>query len=1644
MKKGLSKKLISILLAVLMVVTAVPMTAFASIDGIDGVDGIDGIEEGIDDASKALKTAITAYEDKMNNGTVYTNMTAAYESYLSACKAFDAYVYGDNSNVKLSTYQEDLETKTAAMSEWTDTTTGKVTSKIPTFSYTTETEMQDYSDFYANILYTELCVSGNKDKTDGSDVSGRAITFGKLADTQVELYYPTTVLLYDGSVSPTMPVMVMGKKSANKGRYIYKVYPTVEGASVGTAGGTDFAAENTEFQSLETTKNDTSYGFKGKDGINTLDFDSARKDGTATFSANRDQTQISNNLGYSLGGYWNAFASGFQVTDKIDFGGKGSKTLDLYWAYYGGSSSSSVTVDNNMKAIAKSGHSIYVINYKALVTAINSNKSKIKNISDYTSGEFTELLEGFDTATSLDVANTDYSDTATAVKNVSDKIETAIEKMSSTPTSKDISGYSELRSAIAKTRTTYKSSTASTKYTEETWNDFTPAYQSAAKIMAAVLDGGYSNSTGASTAAATLLDKFNKLEKNFTPADVTKLQEVLEGAMTVINNKGYYTTESYEQANLEEDVRSAKIDVWGSEENYPDPGSVVDIEQQDVVDAWYAVFDKSLFIPKISIDATVSSAKGYSMASAIEYALTFDSTEYANYSAVTQAITNCNNFVPTIQVKQAGATADKLAEYIGLVEDLVNAINNLQPAFSSVKDGTVINAGTTDTTTINYSAADTWTLTWERPNNQVLFRTVHDAVDYDLGTSNFTWYSSRDYDQYLITLNFAASTSLKTGELSSNANYSGTASDYFGDLGAQGTGDSFAWQNFVVTSIASSNGSKYAGKDSNGTGYTLDSQKVWDSELTTVQNDYSSPCSGIITHKGSTTFSANGVLQVSKSNAKNLTLATLPSSKVSSIAPSLGAYFYYKYQPFYVYAGYGYMRDSYSQTATVIDISYLLDLINTVDELIYLDYTESSWNDVETALSAAKAEMNYGSMTVDEITNECVERYTNLYNAWKKLDTPLSNQEITNTVSKYRTFYNENVGKSGVYTTDSWDAFNDAYLAAYNSINGGIYSDVNIRAVDNTDANKSAIAKVAQDVIDAYDALVKLADFSELELAAKTAVESYAYTVSDLQAIKDLIDSSKYLKYTQEQRLATLYDDAQTDIDAETKQITDAFAALTKKEPVDTSVLEAVKDELASYYDDPDAWAGLDEAKEYIETFASDDKLYSPVELYDNVTVYGINYTQDNTDAIITEAKTKVQTQCYDITVVASDGSQKVYEDVPYGTTQEVTSIDNSKVDWYYSYKSNSGESAEKYYTTDKVIRFVVKGDTTLRTVPTANTDDSQYKVTVVNNLKSQVISIDYVNASDEYVLEQPASYPYYEFTGFTVNGKDYAAGDKVTLTANTTVVANYELKDEAAVTLTMYMKNANSSWADDEFEVNYNDLIEVSQSGGLVTSKSATPGSIIVAGEKKNASSKSFRRSSSNDDIYAYAIISQDNYDAFADNIDSFVDEDQYTGEKTYDADAIQGIATIASYGQDYSFYATGDLILVALSKEDTQDFIAAGIANVDENGADVTVKEDLVTSDSKSSIISTYSLPENAKFVEGGILFSKDATADLTFKNIDSKTIYRYKSTAHTVGNQFVISIKNPPTTQTMKYLAYVIYEIDGVQYRIESDAVTATYQA
>ena len=97
----MTKKFISVFLAVMMVVTMIPMSVFAATT--NNASDADAV---------ALKNAMTAYENAMD-GTIYTNMDAAYAAYVNANKAYDAYVYGD-ANITLSTYTNDLTTKTAA------------------------------------------------------------------------------------------------------------------------------------------------------------------------------------------------------------------------------------------------------------------------------------------------------------------------------------------------------------------------------------------------------------------------------------------------------------------------------------------------------------------------------------------------------------------------------------------------------------------------------------------------------------------------------------------------------------------------------------------------------------------------------------------------------------------------------------------------------------------------------------------------------------------------------------------------------------------------------------------------------------------------------------------------------------------------------------------------------------------------------------------------------------------------------------------------------------------------------------------------------------------------------------------------------------------------------------------------------------------------------------------------------------------------------------------------------------------------------------------------------------------------------------------------------------------------------------------
>jgi hypothetical protein len=1624
MKTGLSKKLISVILSILLVITAIPMTVFADIDGIDGLDGTDA-------NSAKLLTAMNAYTDKMD-GTVYTNMYAAYSAYLQASQAYDAYVYGDV-DIDLDAYADALTTATSNMTEYKGYS-GTATSASDG-SYKTSTLVE--SDEMSNVLYTY-------------GMGNNATYASSTNDSQfVGLQYGAITFLYNGGTMACPVNMFVNSTSTTGTHRTRSLRPYKQGTTDDSTSATIFSLSKVWHGKSTTTGYQT---VTSGDMYTFLGYEDGDTDHTSQKS-NKTQYYYSNTLYCSAALDSSTYLKEYNITwYTLTNNGKGS-TIAM-----------DSTATNNTV-----GPTVRVINYKVLKDKIDSLSivSDAENYKDKSS--LAAYYKTIDSATfdpnSYFTSSNNYSDCKTAIEN-------AVTNLGNlTAPDSDTTGYDALRTAITGARNTYNSTDETkAKYTSDSWSAFASAYEAAKAVMVGLVGSdktvssgtGYNDPDNAQTLADTLNAKFAALEVEFTSADTAKLEEVIGGCETAIENSTYYTTDSYTNANLEENVLNAKVAVWGAEDQYQVTANCLSSDDQDTVDSWYKTLDTAIMSLEVSKDAIVTSARSYSMNSAIEYAKSLSASDYSNYSAVQQAIDDCSSFVPTLQDRETGAVSAKISSYKSLVEALVYAINNLHSAFSKLANGEVANAGETVDTTLSYSKF-TMTLTWSRKSGQIFFRTSNDVSVFDIGQSNFTFYANANYDQYLQTINFSADSNFDTKEITANNDLTSSSysiSNFAGNLGAKVTTPSatYKWKNFYVTS----NTGSYACMDSNGTGYSVSDNFKMDDELLVAQADYDDPSSGILCKSGSTYFVADGTLNLPEQDEKDLSAETVPTSNDYKVSTNLGTYINYKYHPtgIYDYRGFGTISNSYTQSATVIDITTLIDLINTVDSLSYLDYTADTWDDVETALTAAKSEMDYTNMTAAQILAECKTRYNDLWTAYSNLAKPLSNKEIADAVSSAIDVYNA-TNDSNIYSADSWSAFETAYKAAYNSIYStddsvAIYSTKNIRNIDNNTTNAAAITKLATDLTTAFNALVKVADFTKLIAAANTSLESYVYTVSDLNALADVINSSKYLKYTVEEQSAT-YEDEQDAIDAETSTIADAFAALQTTSPIDTSALEGVKADLVAKIDDPDAWTGLDEAKEYIDSFTDSDKLYTAVKIY-NASVYGINYTQSNTDAIVTEAMTKIQPQTYDVTVIDQNGETKVYEDVPYGATQEVTSLDGSNVDWYYSYKSNTSENTEKYYTTDSIIRFVVKGDTTLRTEPNTNTDTSQYKVTVVSALKSKVLNISYVNSGDSYTLPEPTPYAYYDFTGYTVNGETKQAGDKITPTANTTITANYEMNDDADVTITLVMRDVDDSWTDSDFEAKYNDLVEVKQSS-LVTEKKATKASIVVAGETQTSTVKGFRRSEDdNKDIYAYALIPYtfngvDNVDSYDNLIDGLITKDvldddgngyHHVYNPSEDGYSLLDTATIVGYGQDYSFYAAEDSYLVALSEEDYEDFVNSGVATVDDKGADVATSSQLSESTSELSIVSTYALPEGATFVESGILFTKDTSADLKLSNVDSKSIYRFKSSAHTVGNQFVISIKKPSKSTSFNYLAYMIYEIDGVQYRVESDVVNATYEA
>lgn len=1561
----MTKKFISVFLAVMMVVTMIPMSVFAATT--NNASDADAV---------ALKNAMTAYETAMD-GTVYKNMAPAYNAYVAANKAYDAYVYGDAS-ITLSTYTSNLTSATSTMTASTWSYNG-FTTKTGTWPASNGTMP---SDAYANLAY---CGAADTDalaaKTDTSGNAKKMTLWARLT--------PST-MIYDGITTPALPIMVVPSGTKNVSRYVYSVALTDDdGGSLSLKGN---------WIGVANSGDNWDYSYQYQNGGERLSTSST----STTLSV-----QISNKSGWA----WEQWNRPEGDTNIVRFNGSFAdgvylKEITPTLTMYAGSTSA-VTFTDIIQGGALS-QKVYVVNYKAVLDAINNNKSKLALGSNYSQGGASALMEAFDAATSFDFST--YFSTSNDYSGCASAIGTIVSKFNSATVTQDSANYAALRTAMNDSKTTYNS-TASDKYTTESWSNFTTAYDAAKGMMANLLTTGYNDAAGAKTKADALNTARNSLVVNFVPADTTVVENTIDDALVAINNESLFTAESFTASGLATNTPQAQAAIWGSTASYKDAASVVDSTQQDMVDAWVVTIGEGIADLYISKDGVVY--YGYSMNSAIEYAQSLTASDYSNYETVSVAIQNAQSFNTKVlddtvdtSTLTSGIVKAKLDEYIELTSAIIDAVRNLKASFAKMPDGQLANT-TTGTLSFslgaNHSDGKYYTVTYDYPAASTIFKTTHSVATVALDNATISFNEPKSNQTklgaaYLDSINIDSTISSDVGEIVNNYDdrdhSMSDPSAYPGKLSMSQTVDGLSYKLALGNNSAIDGSGIFAiaKTDFNGYGRDLSGNIVTDTTFDFTESllntngrsaGATGPNGSIVALDGTAKVSATTSVELAGRVATKRPVMTTISYENKNFSALIR--FSYPGAAARVYYGYTANGTSYTQTVNVIDISGLIDLTNTCDAFTRANYTTTSWNSFVAALSAAKGDMDYANMTDAEILAECQSRYDNLMNAKSALVEAANNNSIDSALSEAAAVKRAVDNGETRYSTASYNAFLTARQEAINAING-TYSDDACLDLIKTDC-QAAIDAIAQSLLDAIANLVGMADFTALHNAAATAIDSYVYSVDDLQAFANLLNGLHYLNLSADEK-ALVEGEKQAEINAETTQITNAIAALKAATPIDNNALLAAKARVDAQYNDPDAWNGVVEIKQYIDNMAKEENMYSPVTIY-GATVYGLNYTQDNIDIIVDNALEGVTPQEYTVTVIDENNHTKTAT-YPYGTAVDITSISGEAVDWYYAYTSNTATNSEKYYTTSPNIKFVVKGDTTLRTVPKTSTEGN-YKVTYVSSLNTnKVIAVDYISASAGTVSSLPSqpAVPYYKSTGYTLNGAAFTTSTAIT--GDVTVIANYTAISSAP-TYTITYVNPAEEYSVTEYTAAYNDEMTFTR-----------------------ADAKYWIRFNSEEDL-----------NIWRDGNPS----DHY-------------LEYVVFYGSTYTFRAHEDVFIASLSADDlSYDEGANFIDTTLLNTPAVRGAGDIVYSSGKFSMIGTYTLSDDYTLVEAGVLFSKDGSkTGLTFGDVDSRTVYRLKSSQHTKGNQFVISIvsTNIATGTNMVYMPYLIYaDSSGNQHIVYADS-------
>ena len=498
MKNNLGKRMFSILLSALMAITMIPSFAFNAY---------------AEDANlTALNNAISAYETKMN-GTLYTNMSAAYTAYVNANKARDAYVYG-GANIDLATVASSLTTATNNMSAWS-----AHSGSVPVYLCT------EAVDYYSNVLYATAQGKDNQSFSSGYVEIGDT-SWGAQRKTYYKAAAPSTlVMYYNGNLNDLyFPVAFECYARNDKNRTVQYVDLNgdsnleLKGYWRGYQQGWDDTYGIVFTKASTSTGNNCSNGDGGYNsslGVVEIGYSSSNtkdhklsKDGDSKkrFFVNKAYVKALNNNTLSKTG-------GITMRMKTDYG--------------------TGTNSNSSK--------IYVVNYYQLTQAVNDNKNKLNNVTNYKQGGLSSVISEFDKVTSFNISQ--YKSGATQASGYTDGTVTAISEsnagdyynyvqnfcsyhaseLASVTAGNSDNDYSALRNAInyegkiANLGDDVNHSVrdmAAVQNGEELYTNFAAfntAYNNARTHMAELYGGSYATDSTPSTLATALINAFNNL-----------------------------------------------------------------------------------------------------------------------------------------------------------------------------------------------------------------------------------------------------------------------------------------------------------------------------------------------------------------------------------------------------------------------------------------------------------------------------------------------------------------------------------------------------------------------------------------------------------------------------------------------------------------------------------------------------------------------------------------------------------------------------------------------------------------------------------------------------------------------------------------------------------------------------------------------------------------------------------------------------------------------------------------------------------------------------------------------------------------------------------------------------------------------------